>query len=636
MKFLRGWVLAAAVALPVSALSDTYYPTHILGQTAVGAVEMCLDGTGKAVPETSGQCAGSVPVSGTISVSNFPGTQTVSGTVAVSNLPTLQAISSVDLGTAADNVWGGSGSGTLIAVSKYEGSQLSAILSKLNGSVAVTGTFFQATQPVSISSMPTTPVTGTFWQTTQPVSGTFWQSTQPVSIASMPTTPVTGTFWQSIQPISSVDLGTAADGVWGGSGSGSLIAISKFSGSELASILSKLNSSIAVTGSFWQTTQPISASSLPLPSGASTSANQTTEITDLVTIGTNSLAASAALGTPADAAWSGSGSGTLDAILKKMDADIAAALSNTSPVNTRGDVQDVSGGASSWSLQMGAIYAPTLGTLSAGAKYPLSIDSAGNLLVDMVLPTALPVSCGGVTCASAGNQTNTQFSPTGGATAPTKAMGVGGIYLSSPTGLTNSQAQAFLLDSNGDLKISIAGNTGGVATQATLSTILANLGSPMQATGGTVGLVAGTALVGKFGIDQTTLGSTNGMTPVPAPSGGLLLKSVIIANNTTSISICSAACQYMGVIAFNNGSVIGYGKLYNALQANVTCGIGTPIDRFMDPAPGTGGGQVNGIPSTYGVAMSTGLTLCFTGGFGDGDTTAPAASTYFVTVYYKQ
>jgi hypothetical protein len=39
-------------------------------------------------------------------------------------------------------------------------------------SQAVTGTFWQTTQPVSIASMPSTPVTGTFWQTTQPVSGT--------------------------------------------------------------------------------------------------------------------------------------------------------------------------------------------------------------------------------------------------------------------------------------------------------------------------------------------------------------------------------------------------------------------------------------------------------------------------------
>ncbi len=41
------------------------------------------------------------------------------------------------------------------------------------------------------------------------------------------------------------------------------------------------NASIAVTGTFWQATQPISAASLPLPTGAATSANQTTEITAL-------------------------------------------------------------------------------------------------------------------------------------------------------------------------------------------------------------------------------------------------------------------------------------------------------------------------------------------------------------------
>lgn len=66
----------------------------------------------------------------------------------------------------------------------------------------------------------------------------------------------------------------------------------------LAAVLAKLNASIAVTGTFWQATQPVSgtffqatqpvsAASLPLPSGAATSALQTT--------GNTSLAALAAL-----------------------------------------------------------------------------------------------------------------------------------------------------------------------------------------------------------------------------------------------------------------------------------------------------------------------------------------------------
>ena len=47
------------------------------------------------------------------------------------------------------------------------------------------------TNPIFIS-----PATGSVW----------WQATQPVSIASMPTTPVTGTFWQTTQPVSAASL----------------------------------------------------------------------------------------------------------------------------------------------------------------------------------------------------------------------------------------------------------------------------------------------------------------------------------------------------------------------------------------------------------------------------------------------
>lgn len=93
---------------------------------------------------------------------------------------------------------------------------------KVDGSAVtqpVSGTFWQATQPVSLASVPSHPVTnaGVFavqasWAAAQhvivdtapttAVTGTFWQATQPVSIASMPSTPVTGTFWQATQPVS--------------------------------------------------------------------------------------------------------------------------------------------------------------------------------------------------------------------------------------------------------------------------------------------------------------------------------------------------------------------------------------------------------------------------------------------------
>jgi hypothetical protein len=42
----------------------------------------------------------------------------------------------------------------------------------------------------------------------------------------------------------------------------------------LSAIWTKLNATIAVSGTFWQATQPVSAAALPLPTGAATSANQ--------------------------------------------------------------------------------------------------------------------------------------------------------------------------------------------------------------------------------------------------------------------------------------------------------------------------------------------------------------------------
>lgn len=94
---------------------------------------------------------------------------------------------------------------------------------------------------------------------TQPVSGTFWQATQPVSGPLTNTqlrataVPVSGTFWQATQPISgSVSItGTAAV-------SGPL------TNTELRA------TAVPVSGTFWQATQPVSASALPLPTGAAT------------------------------------------------------------------------------------------------------------------------------------------------------------------------------------------------------------------------------------------------------------------------------------------------------------------------------------------------------------------------------
>lgn len=173
-------------------------------------------------------------------------------------------------------------------------------------SMAVTGTFWQATQPVSgtVGVSGSVAVTGTFWQATQPVSiaspvavtGTFWQAIQPVSGAvsvtgsvavtgpltdaqlrasALPVSgtvsvsgsvPVTGTFWQATQPVS----GTV--GV-----SGSVAVTGPLTDTQLRA------SALPVTGTFWQATQPVSAASLPLPANAATESGLSTINTTLGT-----------------------------------------------------------------------------------------------------------------------------------------------------------------------------------------------------------------------------------------------------------------------------------------------------------------------------------------------------------------
>ena len=125
------------------------------------------------------------------------------------------------------------------------------------GTVPVSGTFFQATQPVSIASSvavtgPVTdaqlratalPVTGTFFQVTQPVSFAWTGLTDtqlrasPVSVSLASTTvtgtvAVTGTFFQATQPVSISSIPTHPVNLQ--DGSGVLLSSAQISASQSA------------------------------------------------------------------------------------------------------------------------------------------------------------------------------------------------------------------------------------------------------------------------------------------------------------------------------------------------------------------------------------------------------------------
>lgn len=211
-------------------------------------------------------------------------------------------------------------------------------------------------------------------------------------------------------------------------------------------------------------------------------------------------------------------------------------------------------------------------------------------------------------------------------------------------------------------------------------------------------LAAGTALIGKVGLDQTTPGTTNatslaqiGSTAVATGSGVMTagVQRVAIASDSPGIITTGTAgtpsaivLSVQGVTSMtpllatitgaanlvpatsgglsrsrtlipNNTTAIvvkaSAGQVYKIRATNnsatisyiklydatsATAGSGTPVDTIMIPAATAGGAGIVDT-SDIGWAHATGITYVVTTGIADADTTAPAASAYIVTVSYK-
>ena len=180
------------------------------------------------------------------------------------------------------------------------------IASGSSGGSSSSGVIGTTTTPnVSTLADPTTPahqaavlgpgVSGTYALTVQgvaagtplPVSGTFWQATQPISAAALPLPAGAATLAK--QPALGT-AGTAASDVITIQGIASMVAI-KVDGSAITQPVS-IATAVAVTGAFYQATQPVSlASSVVTTNGGGTST--VTAVAASTTVAT-ALAANAA------------------------------------------------------------------------------------------------------------------------------------------------------------------------------------------------------------------------------------------------------------------------------------------------------------------------------------------------------
>lgn len=146
----------------------------------------------------------------------------------------------------------------------------------------------------------------------------------------------------------------------------------------------------------------------------------------------------------------------------------------------------------------------------------------------------------------------------------------------------------------------------------------------------TATLGAGSALAGKFGIDQTTIGSTNGVSPVAATTGGVTAFTLTAANSTNATNIKASAGTLYHIGVYNNSATLAWVSFYNT-AGTPTCGTSI-VYQTMIPANSTSGaGAVEDF--ALGMNFGTGIGICVTTGIAG--TGSVAATSYVIGLGYK-
>lgn len=181
-------------------------------------------------------------ISGTPSVTF--GTAVITGSASILNFPATQTVTFTQIATHGVTI----GAGT---------AQIGSVTASISGTVPVSGNFYQATQPVSISTLPASTVTISSLPAL--VAGTAQIGSVTASVSNFPATQ-TVTFTQ-----------IATHGVIIGAGT-----------SQIGSVTASISGTVPVSGTFYQATQPVSIASLPaLASGTNQIGSVTASITSL-------------------------------------------------------------------------------------------------------------------------------------------------------------------------------------------------------------------------------------------------------------------------------------------------------------------------------------------------------------------
>jgi len=141
-------------------------------------------------------------------------------------------------------------------------------------------------------------------------------------------------------------------------------------------------------------------------------------------------------------------------------------------------------------------------------------------------------------------------------------------------------------------------------------------------------LAAGSALIGKVGVDQTTPGTTNGVSLVPTTTGGYTPFHLVSAGSTNATNVKAAAGQLFGWYIYNSNAAARKVAFHNT-AGTPTAGTAVVFSVVIPP-----GAAANVLDGT-GIAFATGIAITTVTGLADSDGTAVAANDLIINLFYK-
>lgn len=375
------------------------------------------------------------------------------------------------------------------------------------------------------------------------------------------------------------------------------------------------NNTVAVTGTFFQATQPVSGTvTTTPPSNASTNIAQINGVTPLMGNGVT-------------------GTGSLRITIASDNTAFSVNANAGTNLNTSALALETGG-----NLATIATRTPALGQALAAASVPVVLTAAQ--ITTLTPPAAITGFALDATLTGGTQQTKI-----------TDGTNVATVKAASTAAVATDKAVVVAISPNNTIAATQSGTW--------------NVGTVTTLTGITNALPAGTNLLGKVGIDQTTVGTTNGVsiaqigattvltgngtagagaqrvtiasdntafnvnaTSKPATSGGLSVYHLISAATTNLQVPKASAGQLYGYTVSNTSAAYSYLCFHNSAT---TPTAGASIF-FKIGIPAGGGANVN---FDNGIAFSSGIAISTVTGSADTNTTAVALGDLIINLFYN-